>query len=198
MFYETYHRILKSITLNEALGGGAGAPPTPDAGGEPTGKQEGPAGSDPNPQGPQPDAQQNQTPVDPFEMTFANFVLGLSKLTDRDQNVVNLPVEQIELNLSKSGSNPNLVKKFLQSILKRFGSMVGTDTKQLNYNDPKFGSKLGTAQQALEWANGIVNVLKLVKNKKATSNVELGSYTEITSENLDNFKKALLSLSGAK
>jgi hypothetical protein len=195
-FYEQYHRFMRNLVISEAsplggesLGGG-------DT--QPTGKQEQPAGSDNNPQGPQPKPEQNQTPVDPFELTFANFVLALSRLKARDQNIVNFPLDQSELNLAKYGSNPNSVKTFLKAVIKRFSHMTGTGAAQLNYNDPKFGDKLGTSQQILGWANAIINILKNVKNPQGTTNSEIASFKEITSENLDKFKQTLESLNITK
>lgn len=166
--------------------------------GQPSGQQEQPAGSDNNPQGPQPDPSQNAEPVDPFEMTFANFVLSLSRLKARDQKIENFPLDQAELNLAKMGSNPVSVKKFLKTIIQRFSGMSGVDIKQLNYNDPKFGDKLGNSQQILGWANAIINILKMVKNGASTPNIEIANYKEITSENIEQFKQTLESLNSTK
>lgn len=185
---------MRNLVISEAspLGGDDGGSP------QPTGKQENPAGSDTNPGGPQPTPEQNQAPVDPFEMTFANFVLALSRLKPRDQKIVNFPLDQTELNLAKLGSNPNSVKQFLKQMVQRFGNMAGVGGQQINYNDPKFGDKLGNSQQLLGWANAIVNILKNVKSSQGTTNVEIASYKEITSENLDKFKQTLESLNSTK
>lgn len=193
-FNDHYLLILNKILFQEALGGESGGP-MPE--GEPTGKQENPAGTDANPQGPQPQAQQ-QDMIDPFELAFANFVLGLSQLRPEDNRIRNLPIEQIELNLSKQGSNPLIIKKFLKQMVQRFNNLSGLDVKQLNYNDPKFGNKLGNTQQILGWANFIVNLLKNIKNNLSTSNIELKNYTKIDSANIENFKKSLQSLGGSK
>lgn len=188
-FNQTFQKLLSRFTLLEA----EGMPPA-----APTGKQENPAGTDANPQGPQPDATQNVEPTDPFELTFANFVLALTKLKNRDVRITNMPIEQIELNLERQGSNPNAVKQFLKSIVRRFAQTMGVDVRQLNYSDPKFGEKLGSSQKMLAWAYRIVFVIRNLKNAQSTNNVELANYSEITTENLENFIKALDSLSATK
>lgn len=190
-FYESYISHLQQ--LKEAIGDN----PLQKQNAQPNGKQQNPAGSDPNPQGPNPQGETQQI-IDPFELSFANFVLGLSRLKPQDQNIENFPIEQVELNLSKSGSNPVAVKKFMKQIVQRFIKMTGMSAAQLNYNDPKFGEKLGTSQQILGWANAIIDVIKNIKNTQSTSNIELKNYTKIDSTNIENFKKSLESLGSTK